>query len=93
MGDEQIREDLVNPFVSKCPNEKGNVVAVHRAMQEYQRQVAQSHLDDLMTPAEKCALKDLQSFAETPHSEQGKVLRVKRSHQSKDSMLEILDRI
>ena len=93
LGDGQIREDLVNPFASKCPNEKGNVVAVHRAMQEYQRQVAQSHLDDLMTPAEKCALKDLQSFAETPHSKQGKVLRVKRSHQSKDSMLEILDRI
>ena len=93
MGEGQIREDLINPFVSKCPNEKGNVVAADRAMQEYKRQVAQSHLDDQMTPEEKKALKDLQTFAAPTHSKQGKVVKVKRLHQSKDSMLDILNRI
>lgn len=93
MGDRRIREDLVNPFVSEDPTEKGTVVAAHRAVQEYQRQIAQSHLDDLMTPNEKAALKDLEAFADPHNSKRGKVIRLKPAPQTKESMLDALDRI
>ena len=93
MGESRIRKDLINPFVSESPKEKENVFAANQAMQEYQRQVAQSHLDDLMTPAEKAALKDLQSFTDPHHSDRGKLVRLKLGLQTKESMLDVLDRI
>lgn len=93
MGERQIREDLVNPFESEVPEEKAKVVTANRAVQEYQRQVAQAHLDDLMTPAERAALKDLQSPADPMRSAKNKVVDLKRTKQTKESMLDALDRL
>lgn len=93
MGESRIREDLINPFASECPNENGNVIVANRAMQEYQRQVAQSHLDDLMTPAQRAAVKDLEALPQARRSHRSKVVSLKQLRQTKESMLDVLDRL
>lgn len=92
VGDRRIREDLINPFASAAPSSSSDVIPARNAIDEYRRQVLQSHLDDQMTPAEKAALEALkQPIANT--LKRSHVVRLRAAAPTKSEMLDALDRL
>lgn len=93
-GDRDVRRDLVNPFISEQPKDKARVLVAYRAIEEYQRQIAQAHVDDLMTPAQRAALAELQLSSQTAKPAKAKVVSLtKKKVNSKESMFDALDRL
>lgn len=93
-GDRDVRRDLVNPFISEQPKDKARVLVAHRAIEEYQRQIAQAHVDDLMTPAQRAALAELHLSSQTAKPAKAKVVSLtKKKVNTKESMFDALDRL
>ncbi len=92
MGDKKVRDDLDNPFGS---DEQSNpkVVVASSAVQEWKRQVAASHVHDMMTPTEKFAERELLAPSSSEATKNQKVVKLKREASSKKSMLDALEHL
>jgi hypothetical protein len=88
----QVRDDLDNPF-GMDDESNSKVVIASSAVQEWKRQVAASHVHDMMTPTEKFAERELLAPSCSEAVKKQKVVKLTRAASSKKSMLDALEHL